>query len=45
VGDVLCDIHAANQESAKLAEAEVLKSVTLSEKAVEPPAEVSEWVE
>lgn len=45
VGEVLCDVHAANQESAEKAEAEVLKSVSLSRQAVAPPPDVSEWVE
>lgn len=45
VGDVLCDVHAADIESAKQAETEVLKSVSLSRQPVNPPPEISEWVE
>lgn len=44
-GDILCEVHAADADSAAQAEREVLKAALLSPDPVDPPADISEWVE
>jgi pyrimidine-nucleoside phosphorylase len=44
-GDLLCQVHAASEESAAQAEIEVLKAVELSDEPVQAPQMITEWVE
>lgn len=45
VGEVLCEIHAASEESAQAAAREVLQAASFSPDPVHPDPEIAEWVE
>ena len=44
-GDVLAVVHAADHDTAKIAEKRILEAISISSESVEAPAEIAAWVE